>query len=168
MTYKEYISLRKKYMGDNNTSEIHNNTVNYRENEEEKKNYMFEERINKIRSKSKNEKIRSKTKNEEDSKVKEMSNKYDTNLDENGNEVLNENLFKNRQIEYKKMRKTFTGKFLSNKVISNNNNAKNHNIKRDKKVETAYNFNNRANKAIGLDFNKQACKSYYGGFRKRK
>lgn len=167
MTYKEYISLRKKYMGTepNNDSNIQNNTMYniYPKDEEEKKPPVYiknEEKNNKFRSKSKHDKIKNyylggDTKeykiNEE---TKGYKNPYETNLDENGNEVLNENLFKNNQIEYKTMRKTYTGKFLPNR-------------KKDIKRETMFNFNAKYNRNVGLDFNNRAHKSYYGGFRKK-
>ncbi len=165
MTYKEYISLRKKYMGTEiNDNNIQNNTMHniYPKKEEEKKQSLpmrNEEKINKYRSKSKGDKIKNffwGGRDEQDSKnmeeTKGYKTLYETNFDENGKEVLNENLFKNRQIEYKTMRKTFTGKFLPNK-------------KKDIKGETLYNFNNKFN-SNGLDFNKRGYKSYYGNFRK--
>ena len=166
MTYKEYISLRKKYMGTEiNDNNIQNNTMHniYPKKQEEKKQSLpmrNEEKINKYRSKSKGDKIKNffwGGRDEKDSKnmeeTKGYKTLYETNFDENGKEVLNENLFKNRQIEYKTMRKTFTGKFLPNK-------------KKVIKGETLYNFNNKFNSNNGLDFNKRGYKSYYGNFRK--
>ena len=166
MTYKEYISLRKKYMGTepNNDSNIQNNTMYniYPKDEEEKKQPVYiknEEKNNKFRSKSKHDKIKNyylggDTKEYKIiEETKGYKNPYETNLDENGNEVLNENLFKNNQIEYKTMRKTYTGKFLPNR-------------KKDIKRETMFNFNAKYNRNVGLDFNNRAHKSYYGGFRK--
>lgn len=167
MTYKEYISLRKKYMGSdaiNDDKSIHNYTMYnvYPKNEEEKRLTIVEKNINKFRSKSKHDKIKNfylgnDTKeyliNEE---TKGYKTPYEMNYDENGNEVLNENIFKNKQIEYKTMRKTFTGKFLPNRGAQKN----------DIKRETMYNFNNKFNRNNGLDFNNRGHKSYYGGFRK--
>lgn len=169
MTYKEYLLLRKKYMGTepNNDNSVQNNTMFniYPKNEEEKQpiKYKNEQKINKIRSKSKNDIIRNnywkereKIESKNDEETKGYNAIYGTNLDENGNEVLNENLFKNRQSEYKTMRKTFTGKFLSNRGIQKN----------DIKRETMYNFNNKYN-SNGLEIKNKAHKSYYGGFRKK-
>ena len=169
MTYKEYISLRKKYMGTEiNDDKAQNNTMYniYPKKEEEKIQPIRmrnEEKLNKFRSKSKGDKIKNYYwggRDDQDSKAMEETKGYktlyETNFDENGKEVLNENLFKNRQIEYKAMRKTFTGKFLPNKG----------NPKKDIKGDTLYNFNNKFNSNNGLDFNKKAYKSYYGNFRK--
>ena len=169
MTYKEYISLRKKYMGiEINEDKAQNNTMYniYPKKEEEKIQPIpmrNEEKLNKFRSKSKGDKIKNyywSGRDDQDSKAMEETKGYktlyETNFDENGKEVLNENLFKNRQIEYKAMRKTFTGKFLPNKG----------NRKKDIKGDTLYNFNNKFNSNNGLDFNKKAYKSYYGNFRK--
>ena len=169
MTYKEYISLRKKYMGTEiNDNNAENNTMYniYPKKEKEKIQSIpmrNEEKINKYRSKSKGDKIKNYYcggGDNKDSKVMEEAKGYktlyETNLDENGKEVLNENLFKNRQIEYKVMRKTFTGKFLPNKGNPN----------KDIKNETLYNFNSKFNNNNGLEFNKKAHKSYYGNFRK--
>lgn len=170
MSYKEYILLRKKYMG--TESEIdksfQNNTMYnvYPKNEEEKQPIIIkeeEDKINKIRSKSKNEKVRryylgnnqdSKTPEEE----KEIKTLYNTNFDENGIEVLNENLFRHKGTEYKTMRKTYTGRFLPNRG----------NQKKDIKGETMYNFNSKYNSNNGLNFNNNAHRSYYGNFRKNK
>ena len=178
MTYKEYLLLRKKYMDTdiNNESSIHNNTMFniYPKNEEEKRQPVpvvkrVEEKEkeninNKIRSKSKVEKLRNFYWGEKENKFDSKNNEeakgcktlYNTNFDENGNEVLNENLFKNRQVEYKTMRKTYTGKFLPNRGK----------VRNDIKRETMYNFNSNYNKNNGLEFNNKAHKSYYGGFRK--
>ena len=170
MTYKEYILLRKKYMGTepNDNKDIKNNTMYnvYPKNEEEKKQPIKvknEEKNNKYRSKSKGDKIKNyfwDGKDKQETKVEEVKGYktlYETNLDENGKEVLNENLFKNRQIEYKAMRKTFTGKFMTNR-----------NQRKDIKGETLSNFNNKFTNN-GLDFNNKnkAYKSYYGGYRKK-
>ena len=81
--------------------------------------------IIKIRSKSKADKVRKCNYKENNTSIdnfepKEYEEKttetkilYKTNLDENGKEVLNENLFKYRKKEFsnKQMRKTFTGNF---------------------------------------------------------
>lgn len=166
MTYKEYLLMKKKYMGtqSNNDNNIQNNTMYniYPKIEEEKKQPVInkDEGKNKIRSKSKHDRIRNYYWGEEnqDSKVpeetKEYKSTYETNYDENGNEVLNENLFRNRQTEFKAMRKTYTGKFL----------PKRDNQKNDIKADTMYNFNINNNKR--LDFNSKGHRSYYGGFRK--
>ena len=168
MTYKEYLSLRKKYMGteDEKDVSIHNNTMYnvYPKKEEEKKQPIKikdEEKINHYRSKSKHEKVRNYFLGDnQDSKVPEEANDHNTiykvNYDENGKEVLNENLFKNRGIENKAMRKTFTGKFLSNRGTQS----------RDVKGETMFNFNSKFNSNNGLNFNSTAHRSYYGNFRK--
>ena len=170
MTYKEYVLMRKKYMGTeaSNENSFHNNTmINiYPKNEEEKKQTYInkdKEKKNKIRSKSKKDIVKNYYWDVEnqDSKVpeesKEYKNTYETNYDENGNEVLNENLFRNRQVEYKTMRKTYTGKFLPNKGKQ----------VKDIKGETMYNFNNNINNNNnGLDFKSKGHRSYYGGFRK--
>ena len=173
MTYKEYILLKKKYMGEEVNRKTQNNTMYniYPKNEEEEeekqtKAIKNEEKYNKIRSKSKNDKIRNyylSNRDNQESKTAEESKVfkalYETNLDENGKEVLNENLFRNRQIENKTMRKTFTGKFLPNRGNQN----------KDIKRETFYNFDNKYNNNNGLGFNNnKAYKSYYGGFRKKK
>ena len=169
MTYKEYILLRKKYMGDEIKNKAQNNTMYnvYPKNEEEEKQpktIKNEDKLNKVRSKSKSDKIRNyylSTRDNQETKVEEFKGfkaLYETNLDENGKEVLNENLFRNRQIENKTMRKTFTGKFLPNRG----------NSKKDAKRETFYNFDNKYNINKGLDSNNnKAYKSYYGGFRKK-
>ena len=171
MTYKEYLLLRKKYMGTEPNNNIQNNTLYnvYPKNEEEKKQSITmknEEKSSKYRSKSKGVKIKNYfwggKDNQEakvDEEVKGFKSLYETNFDENGKEVLNENLFKNRQIEYKTMRKTFTGKFMTNR-----------NTRKDIKGETLSNFNSKSNNKNGLDFNNnrnRAYKSYYGGFRKK-
>ena len=167
MTYKEYISLRKKYMGteSNNDSTLQNNTMYniYPKNEEEKKQPIpiKNEETNKFRSKSKHDKIRNYYLGGDTKEYKIIEetkgNKtpYEMNFDENGNEVLNENLFRNKQIEYKTMRKTYTGKFLPNRG----------NKKNDIKRETMFNFNSKYNSNNGLDMNNRGHKSYYGGFR---
>ena len=54
------------------------------------------------------------------------------------------------------MRKTFTGKFLSNRGTQN----------RDVKRETMFNFNSKFNSNNGLNFNSNGHRSYYGNFRK--
>ena len=100
---------------------IHNNTMYnvFPKNEEEKKQPIKikdEEKINHFRSKSKHNKVRNYFLGDnQDFKVLEETNDHNTiyniNYDENGQEVLNENLFKNRGIEYKTMRKTYTGEF---------------------------------------------------------
>ena len=168
MTYKEYLSLRKKIMGTENETDvsIHNNTMYnvYPKNEEEKKmpiNIKDEEKVNHYRSKSKHDKVRNYNFGDnQDSKVPEETTNHNTiyniNYDENGNEVLNENLFKNRGIEYKTMRKTYTGKFLTNRGNQN----------KDMKGETMFNFNSKFNSNNGLNFNNNAYRSYYGNFRK--
>lgn len=152
MSYKEYILLRKKYM---ETEIMYKNEkdkeqINNKKNDDKK--YK--------RSKSKSDKVRNynfnSEKNEKElinykKETKEIKNLYETNLDEHGNEVLNENLFKFRKNEYKSMRKTFTGQFYQRKGSQ----------QKDKKGETFYNFNNNnRNKNINNAYN-----SYYGGFK---
>ena len=168
MTYKEFLSLRKKYMGTEKEIDvsIHNNTMYnvYPKKEEEKKQPIKtkeEEKISHYRSKSKHDKVRNYyLGNNQDSKVPEEAKDYNTiynmNYDENGNEVLNENLFKNRGIEYKTMRKTYTGKFLPIRGTQN----------KDVKGETMFNFNSKFNSNNGLNFNSNGHRSYYGNFRK--
>ena len=168
MTYKEFISLRKKYMGTEAETDvsIHNNEIYnvYPKNEEEKKQPVKikdEEKISHYRSKSKHDKVRNYYLGDnQDSKVPEEPNDHNTiyniNYDENGKEVLNENLFKNRGIEYKTMRKTYTGKFLPIRGTQN----------KDVKGETMFNFNSKFNSNNGLNFNNNAYRSYYGNFRK--
>jgi hypothetical protein len=168
MTYKEFLSLRKKYMGTEKEIDvsIHNNTMYnvYPKKEEEKKQPIKikeEEKISHYRSKSKHDKVRNYYLGDnQDSKVPEEAKDYNTiynmNYDENGNEVLNENLFKNRGIEYKTMRKTYTGKFLPIRGTQN----------KDVKGETMFNFNSKFNSNNGLNFNSNGHRSYYGNFRK--
>ena len=123
MSYKEYVMLRKKYMEPNVNDTSKENTMYnvYPKKEENVKNNNTE--------------ISSKTM------------LYNTNKDENGKEVLNENLFKNRQ-----MRKTFTGKFYQRKGSQY----------KEKKGEAIYNNNY-------YKFNTNiAYKSYYNGFMKNK
>lgn len=172
MTYKEYLLLRKKYMETevNTDSSFQNNTMFniYPKDEEEKRPPIRKEEenenINKIRSKSKTDKVRNFYWGEKENKLDPKENEeakgyktlYNTHYDEKGNEVLNENLFKNKQVEYKTMRKTYTGKFLPHRGHSKN----------DIKRETMFNFNNNFNKNNGLEFNNKAHKSYYGGFRR--
>ena len=164
MTYKEYISLRKKYMGTEiNDNNIQNNTMHniYPKKQEEKKQSLpmrNEEKINKYRSKSKGDKIKNffwGGRDEKDSKnmeeTKGYKTLYETNFDENGKEVLNENLFKYRKNEYKPMRKTFTGNFFQKKGSQ----------QKDKKGEILFNYNNNINDKK----NNNAYKSYYGGFK---
>ena len=172
MTYKEYILLRKKYMGEDKNSMLQNNTMynvypkNEEEEEKQPRTIKNEDKYNKLRSKSKNDKIRNyylSSRDNQESHTTEESKGfkplYETTLDENGKEVLNENLFRNRQVENKTMRKTFTGKFLPNRG----------NQKKDVKRETFYNFDNKYNINNGLGSNNnKAYKSYYGGFRKKK
>ena len=168
MTYKEFLSLRKKYMGTENETDvsIHNNAIYnvYPKYEEEKKQPIKnkeEEKTSLYRSKSKHDKVRNYyLRDNQDSKVTEETKDHKTiyyvNYDENGNEVLNENLFKYRGIEYRTMRKTYTGKFLPNRGTKN----------RDVKGETIFNFNSKFNRNIGLNFNSNGHRSYYGNFRK--
>ena len=165
MSYKEYILLKKKYMEtetyNNNTNNTCSKNISMNINQEERKidikNNPKEDKT-KIRSKSKSEKIRKYNfddNTDNNNELKETKKLLNTNLDEHGNEVLNENLFKNRQNEYKPMRKTFTGKFFPKKGSQ----------QKDIKRETFYNFNNKFNSNNGLNFNNHAYKSYYGGFK---
>ena len=152
MSYKEYILLRKKYM----ETEIKYKNEKDKEQINNKKNDDKKYK----RSKSKSDKIRNYNLNSEKNEkelmnykkeTKEIKNLYETNLDEHGNEVLNENLFKFRKNEYKSMRKTFTGQFYQRKGSQ----------QKDKKGETFYIFNNNnRNKNINNAYN-----SYYGGFK---
>ena len=168
MSYKEYILLKKKYMEtevyNNNNSKNISVNINQEERKINIKNNPKDDKI-KIRSKSKSEKVRKYNfqddtdnyteLNNYEEKVKERKKLLNTNLDERGNEVLNENLFKYRKNEYKSMRKTFTGKFFQKKGSQ----------QKDIKRETFYNFNNKFNNNNGLNFNNHAYKSYYGGFK---
>ena len=165
MSYKEYILLRNKHMEtDYNNNEKTNRTY-INQNEEDKKQIKKKKKDDKkdIRSKSKSDKIRNYDFNniyqeniEKDlisyqKESQETKKLYETNLDDNGNEVLNENLFKLRKNEYKSMRKTFTGQFYQRKGSQ----------QKDKKRETFYNFNyNYKNKNINNAYN-----SHYGGFK---
>ena len=166
MCYKEYLLLRKKYMEtDYSYNTYHNNTVSTFQNIEEqkrknknkkdddKKNLRNKSKTNIARTFKLNEFNSDNSENELNKIMKEKEKKllYKTNLDENGKEVLNENLFKYKKTEYRPMRKTFTGKFFQKKGSQQN----------DKKGEVLFNFNN--------DFidkkNNNAYKSYYGGFK---
>ena len=166
MSYKEYILLRKKYMeieDNNNNGQISISSVHINEEDKRPKVNKQKEDKKEIRSKSKIDKIKKynhNTFNYENSaneitnlkkEIKETKKLFETNLDEFGNEVLNENLFKYRKTEYKPMRKTFTGNFFQRKGSQ----------QKDKKGETFYNpknnFNNKNNNV--------AYKSYYGGFK---
>ena len=141
------------------------------ESKEEEKNIINkikkEEKI-KIRSKSKADKVRKCNYKENNTSIdnfepKEYEEKttetkilYKTNLDENGKEVLNENLFKYRKKEFsnKQMRKTFTGNFYQRRGSQ----------PKDKKGETFYNYTNKYSNNK-TNFNNNAFKSYYGGFK---
>ena len=161
MSYKEYILLRKKYMEIEDNNEQINSVQIIEEDKRQKKNKKKEDK-KEIRSKSKSDKIKNyeynkfnyeKTGNEfinVKKEIKETQKLFETNLDEFGNEVLNENLFKYRKTEYKPMRKTFTGNFFQRKGSQ----------QKDKNRETFYNFNNNNTKN-----NNNAYKSYYGGFK---
>ena len=162
MSYKEYILLRKKYMEkEDNNDQI--NSVQIIEEDKRQKIIKKKENKKEIRSKSKSDKIKNfeykkfnyeKSDNEfinVKNEMKETKKLFETNLDEFGNEVLNENLFKYRKTEYKPMRKTFTGNFFQRKGSQ----------QKDKKGETFYNpKNNFNNKNSNI-----AYKSYYGGFK---
>ena len=162
MSYKEYILLRKKYMEiEDNNAQI--NSVQIIEEDKRQKIIKKNENKKEIRSKSKSDKIKNfeykkfnyeKSDNEfinVKNEMKETKKLFETNLDEFGNEVLNENLFKYRKTEYKPMRKTFTGNFFQRKGSQ----------QKDKKGETFYNpKNNFNNKNSNI-----AYKSYYGGFK---
>ena len=164
MSYKEYMLLRKKYMeieDNNNNGQINISSVHINEEDKRPKVNKQKEDKKEIRSKSKIDKIKKynhNTFNYENSaneitnlKKKETKKLFETNLDEFGNEVLNENLFKYRKTEYKPMRKTFTGNFFQRKGSQ----------QKDKKGETFYNpKNNFNNKNSNI-----AYKSYYGGFK---
>ena len=117
MSYKEYILMKKKYMHEdqkNNANETFDNASKEKEQEIKKEEKM------KIRSKSRGEKIRNFNFKDDLGNIdKEI--KKNKNLNENGIEVLNENLFKNRK-EFKPLRKTFTGRFFKTKDKFNNNN----------------------------------------------
>jgi len=142
MSYKEYVMLRKKYMEPNVNDTSKENTMYnvYPKKEENVKNNNIND-INNKRSKS----IKYKENNNTEISSKTML--YNTNKDENGKDVLNENLFKNRQ-----MRKTFTGKFYQRKGSQY----------KEKKGEAIYNNNY-------YKFNTNiAYKSYYNGFMKNK
>jgi hypothetical protein len=160
MSYKEYILLRKKYMEkEDNNDQI--NSVQIIEEDKRQKIIKKKENKKEIRSKSKSDKIKNyeykkfnyeKSDNEfinVKNEMKETKKLFETNLDEFGNEVLNENLFKYRKTEYKPMRKTFTGNFFQRKGSQ----------QKDKNRETFYNFNNNTK------INNNAYKSYYGGFK---
>ena len=161
MSYKEYILLKKKYMETEPYNNTDNKNISININQEEQKidiKHNIKEDKAKIRSKSKGEKIRKynfQDNTDNNNELKETKKLLNTNLDERGNEVLNENLFKYRQNEYKPMRKTFTGKFFQKKSSQ----------QKDIKRETFYNFNNKFNSNNGLNFNNHAYKSYYGGFK---
>ena len=162
MSYKEYILLRKKYMEkEDNNEQI--NSVQIIEEDKRQKIIKKKENKKEIRSKSKSDKIKNyeykkfnyeKSDNEfinVKNEMKETKKLFETNLDEFGNEVLNENLFKYRKTEYRPMRKTFTGNFFQRKGSQ----------QKDKKGETFYNpKNNFNNKNSNI-----AYKSYYGGFK---
>ena len=164
MSYKEYMLLRKKYMeieDNNNNGQISISSVHINEEDKRPKVNKQKEDKKEIRSKSKIDKIKKynhNTFNYENSaneitnlkkEIKETKKLFETNLDEFGNEVLNENLFKYRKTEYKPMRKTFTGNFFQRKGSQ----------QKDKNRETFYNFNNNTKN------NNNAYKSYYGGFK---
>ena len=154
MSYKEYILLRKKYMETENNNGYYSTLIVSQIKEDKKsiESIKKEEKKN-IRSKSKGDKIKNYNDNiltNHKKELKETKKLYDINFDENGNEVINENLFKYRKNEYKPMRKTFTGNFYQRKGSQ----------QKDKKLETFYNFNNK--------FNNNAYKSYYDGFKKDK
>jgi hypothetical protein len=171
MSYKEYLLLRKKYMEEGNNNNTEKNKTMITESKEEEKNIINkikkEEKI-KIRSKSKADKVRKCNYKENNTSIdnfepKEYEEKttetkilYKTNLDENGKEVLNENLFKYRKKEFsnKQMRKTFTGNFYQRRGSQ----------PKDKKGETFYNYSNKFSNNK-TNFNNNAFKSYYGGFK---
>ena len=116
MSYKEYILMKNQYMHQYTHTEQNirkkNNILN---NHSEKKELdSKKEDKNKIRSKSRYDKIRNYNFKDNITNVKKEEKK-NKNYDENGVEVLNENLFKNRK-EYRSFRKTFTGKFFRPKV----------------------------------------------------
>lgn len=163
MSYKEYILLRKKYMEKDYDNNKKNNTIKVYQTEESKNPIKNKEKDDKknIRSKSKGDKVRNYNNNfkleknrdeiiDYKKEKKETKKLYDTNLDENGNKVLNENLFKGRKNEYKPMRKTFTGKFFQRKGSE----------QKDRRLEVFSNNNNNFNTN-----DKNAYKSYYGGFK---
>ena len=122
MSYKEYILLKRQYMNIEQNNNTKNKTFN-NISESKESDIKKEDKI-KIRSKSKCDKIRNNNNkdnikgNIKNVKKEEKKNK---NFDENGIEVLNENLFKNRK-EFKPLRKTFTGRFFKTKDKFNNNN----------------------------------------------
>ena len=116
MSYKEYFLMKKQYMNQNmHTEQNIRRKSNILNNHSEKKELDLkkEDKI-KIRSKSRYDKIRNYNIKDNITNVKKEEKK-NKNYDENGVEVLNENLFKNRK-EYRKFRKTFTGKFFRPKV----------------------------------------------------
>ena len=116
MSYKEYILLKRQYMNIEQNNNTKNKTFN-NISESKESDIKKDDKI-KIRSKSKCDKIRNNNNkdnikgNIKNVKKEEKKNK---NFDENGIEVLNENLFKNRK-EYKPLRKTFTGTFFRKKI----------------------------------------------------
>ena len=117
MSYKEYILLKRQYMNIEQNNSIKNKTINDNISESKESNIKKEDKI-KIRSKSKCDKIRINNTKENNKEIKrnvKKEEKKNKNFDENGIEVLNENLFKNRK-EYKPLRKTFTGTFFRKKI----------------------------------------------------
>ena len=117
MSYKEYILLKRQYMNIEQNNSIKNKTINDNISESKESNIKKEDKI-KIRSKSKCDKIRINNTKENNKDIKrnvKKEEKKNKNFDENGIEVLNENLFKNRK-EYKPLRKTFTGTFFRKKI----------------------------------------------------
>ena len=91
----------------------------------------------------------------QEEEIKGNRNGY--NLDENGKEVLNENLFRNTTMkEFKAMRNTYSNKFIPNRGGSK---------KKDSKAGTMYNFH-KANHSNNNIFLSNAGKSYYNGFKK--
>ena len=124
--------------------------------ETEEQRQKIADKVRKCNYKENNTSIDNFEPKEYEEKTTETKILYKTNLDENGKEVLNENLFKYRKKEFsnKQMRKTFTGNFYQRRGSQ----------PKDKKGETFYNYSNKYSNNK-TNFNNNAFKSYYGGFK---
>lgn len=166
ITVKEYEILRKKYMGTESVPKVTDNSMyNIRPKLEEEKGYPMKF-INEINNKKNSNKNNNKNaigvpnsiNRVPDEEIK-GNNNNGYNLDENGKEVLNENLFRNTtNKEFKAMRNTYSNKFIPVRGGSK---------KKDSKAGTMYNFHkpNQSNSNNNIFFSK-AGKSYYNGFKK--
>lgn len=158
MSVREYEILRKKYMGDEPVSKINDNSMFniYPKVEEEKGNTV--KIITDYGKKNVNSnKTLTVNNNYNWNKLEEIKGvNSDYNLDENGNEVLNENLFRNTTMkDFKSMRSTYSNKFIAKKSSKS----------KDKKGATMYNFHKKSSNNIN-NINSAAGRSYYGGFKK--